>query len=325
MTQDSGWCTIESDPGVFTELLAAIGVKNVQVEELYSLDRDLMSQFGNIYGVVFLFKYREDEKASAKARPGKMCTEPPEGLFFAKQTVQNACATQAILSIVLNSPTLDIGEELKKCEEFSNGMDSTTKGLVISNIASVREAHNSFAPQQQFVLEDNPNQKGEDPFHFIAYIPYEGKVLELDGLQPVPREHGSIPEQDGDWLDIVGPVIAQRIDEYNGTEIRFNLMVVVEDPRERLERELEVLSANAEENAVKTSSLEDELNRQNEKHDRWRMENVRRRWNFVPFIVSLLKEVSKSGHAEDIINAATEKKKQAYKAEAENKDSDPVD
>lgn len=312
MAEDSGWCTIESDPGVFTELLHSIGVKNIQVEEIYSLDRDDLNRFGQVYGVVFLFKYRSNEQESAKSRSGQIVSVP-DGLFFANQTIRNACATQAILSIVLNSP-VDIGDELRQFEQFSAGMDPTTKGMVLSNSETIRVAHNSFAVQQTLFVDDSTGEK-EDPFHFVAYVPWKGHVYELDGLQQGPRKLGAFDNDN--WLDLVTPEVTSRISEYEGAEIRFNLMVVVDDQRQRIKAQIEELRQQQGDNSLQLSQLESDLLDQEGTRKRWAIENGRRRWNFMPMIVEFLKLLAETGHAGELIEKTTALKKEAFRRAAE--------
>ena len=80
-------------------------------------------------------------------------------------------------------------------------------------------------------MEQKVAEKDDEVYHFICYVPIEGKLYELDGLKPGPILLGDIaPNQD--WLESIAPHIQQRIERYSQTEIRFNLLGLVRDRRE---------------------------------------------------------------------------------------------
>ncbi|EAS32058.1 ubiquitin carboxyl-terminal hydrolase 2 [Coccidioides immitis RS] len=289
MAEDAGgWSTIESDEGVFTSLIEDLGVKNVQFEELISLDANTIQSLSPVYGVIFLFKWISGQtRSSDSPQDGTYDPSATEnGLFFAAQTIQNACGTQAILSVILNqdnpslsdptAPGIDIGPSLRDFKEFTTGFPPDLRGEALSNSAEIRNAHNTFARASPFVDETSrppvPEEESE-LYHFIAYTPFNGVLYELDGLQPFPISHG--PCDSSDFPEKVIEVLQRRIARYPEGEIRFNLMAVVKDLRIRAAEIGDVEALEGEER----------------KRRAWAWENALRRWNFVGFIGEVLKGV----------------------------------
>eukprot|EP00918_Siedleckia_nematoides_P068481 GHVU01149173.1.p1 GENE.GHVU01149173.1~~GHVU01149173.1.p1 ORF type:complete len:341 (+),score=82.89 GHVU01149173.1:769-1791(+) len=274
----SSWCLIESDPGVFTELVEAVGVEGVEFQEMLGVDDDSFAALADqhtvrklellgepsgdghpaeaetpqIFGFVFLFKWantskartasgRSNSRGGAKPTP----TEPPPDLYFAKQMIPNACATQAILSVLLNKKdeVPSLGQHLEDLRDFSRSLDPTMRGLAISNSERLMEVHNSF--RARGVLSDlfddeeanknKRNRKKEDAFHYLSLIPFRKHVYELDGLQEGPVERGEFSNF-SQFLEIVGKEIRQKIEDIqrSGNEIRFSLLAVVGNKLRRL-------------------------------------------------------------------------------------------
>lgn len=121
--------------------------------------------------------------------------------FFAHQTVNNACATLAVLNAIGNIPNLEMGPQLKEMLEFSAGLDPTMRGEVITNSDWLREAHNALSPPAAISLDDPSAKKtAEEAYHFVVYLPYMGSIYELDGLKQHPVQHGPYSEQGEGWL-----------------------------------------------------------------------------------------------------------------------------
>lgn len=243
-----------------------------------------------MYGVIFLFKWiASSSPDQSTPQDGSFDSSAVEdgGLFFAAQTIQNACGTQAILSVILNNdessnPTrsggdgsqvrIAIGPSLSEFKDFTDGFPADLRGEALSNSDLIRDTHNTFARSSPFADETqrDPNAGTEDAFHFIGYTCYNGKLYELDGLQPFPISHGDCTPES--FPDKIISVLQKRIERYPAGEVRFNLMAVCRDLR------------------IKAQEFQDPetMAREQRKRAQWDWENALRRHNFVGFTGEVL-------------------------------------
>ena len=161
--------------------------------------------------------------------------------MFAKQVITNSCATQAILAILLNCPTVQIGQELDNLKSFCKGMSPADFGESIGSCEKLRIAHNSFTSPDPISYESKKATKDDDVFHYISYVPFKGRLYELDGLQNGPIDLGECMEET--WLAQARDAIQARMEKYAQSEIRFNLLAVMEDKLTDAERRAKKLRA----------------------------------------------------------------------------------
>ncbi|KAF9649505.1 cysteine proteinase [Thelephora ganbajun] len=291
------FAVIESDPGVFTTLVRTLGVQGLQVVELYDIEPWASDHLHPIYGLVFCFLWKKDNDALPKKESNGVVDGEDDSakLWFANQLSDDACASMAILNVLLNVEEVDIGERLREFRNETEMMSSPMKGLAVSNIHVIRQTHNALArpadirgatnalaiktlddaakversmkppPAKRRKLATTKKKKPvntdgdlnqEEAYHFIGYVPFRGKVWELDGLKSGPVEVGELPSSPShsgsgttvhqSWMDVVRPVLRMKMRKYGGGDdetgsIRFNLLAIAKDQFCKFSDQLELL------------------------------------------------------------------------------------
>ncbi|RNF26508.1 ubiquitin carboxyl-terminal hydrolase [Trypanosoma conorhini] len=298
------WCLIESDPAVFTELLDRFGTRGVAVEEMLGLEPEFLRQHTNVYGLILLFKWK-----SGKSPVPDGVVVPDAPVYFARQTVNNACATLALVNTLLNyGDRIQLGDALSNLLEFTRDMNAYLRGTQVTESEVLREAHNSFAPTELFML-DGQSPDASDVYHFVSFVYKNGSIWELDGLQEGPIL--AADATDANYKEKLVEVVQKRVIDKSaadttgtGQGISFSLMAVVDDRLLQLEKEIEAAKAREE----PTVYLEEQLGQLRLQREKGRVENQRRRHNYVPMIVELLKALAEKGKLEGIVEEVLAKK-----------------
>jgi ubiquitin carboxyl-terminal hydrolase L5 len=187
-----------------------------------------------------------------------------------------------ILNIPENTSGIDIGENLRMFRAHSIEMTPPNRGLDLAGFEFVRSAHNRFGKrletchedismEQKYEQSQKKNKKkavkdsssqgasGEsDVYHFIAYIPFEGNVYELDGLKRSPSVVGRYPpaivvsplltqllgvvKENESWANIVIPLLLERFQDHAEDGIETNLLAVCQDKATFLRQQIEGLN-----------------------------------------------------------------------------------
>ncbi|KAH6844845.1 ubiquitin thiolesterase-like protein [Chaetomium sp. MPI-CAGE-AT-0009] len=262
----ASWIELESDPAFFTAILGRIGVKGAKIEEVLSVDEDTLATLPSpVHGLVFLYEYVSEESAEA--------TETSREVWFANQTTQNACATIALLNIIMNAEGLGLGKRLRELKRESEDMSPPLRGNMINNSAWIRMAHNSFARRLDLLdaalslqndvdaekkkkraklaaaRQKKRNQRTKakadksgdiSAYHFIAFVPVGQQVWQLDGLTSTPVCIGEY-EKDQHWTSVMRPVLQERMMRYETERLSFSLLALCGD---NLDHARQKLAAN---------------------------------------------------------------------------------
>ncbi|VDN99314.1 unnamed protein product [Rodentolepis nana] len=302
MSVAGNWCLIESDPGVFNELMAGFGADGLECIEVY--DTQNTEFFKDALGLIFLFQWGNDQKKESKP----LDFVDDNSIFFAKQVINNACATQALINVLFNvsSPNLKLGTTLTDFKSFVADFDSHMKGTALSDCEKLRLTHNSFARPQVFEVDQSNQVRPEDVYHFVGFVPINGAVYELDGLKPSPVRVATINEGSS-WLDVALPVINTRMSEC--LDGKFNLMALVPSRLQMYQKLALKYVANPPVDKSLISQNDCNIYAEKAKLAEQRSENNRRRHNYLPFIIEYFKVLAENNLLIQSVQTAKSKSK----------------
>ena len=148
-------------------------------------------------------------------------------MFYMKQLAHNACGTIALFHIVLNAhdnhPELVAADSfLQKFKNSSNNGDPQERGEVFKNSKDILTEHKAAVEEGQSSVQN------ECDSHFIAFIPKNGRIYELDGQKKCPVDQGACTEEE---FLTKGSALIKEYMARDPDNVNFSMIVLAAQPQ----------------------------------------------------------------------------------------------
>ncbi|KAI0198627.1 cysteine proteinase [Astrocystis sublimbata] len=256
-----GWVELESEPAFFNAMLQDLGAKSFKVQEVFGLEPAILADLPSpVHGLIFLFEWADEDESTEDRQS---C---PDNLWFGNQTTSHACATVALINIIMNAKEIKFGPELEQFRSATKSLPPPHRGHALDTNDFIRAIHNSVARRNDLLNEDllmdnkvtaaskrkaaarykkrkksnatKSNKRSNDDndddyagYHYIAFVPVDGQVWELDGLMKMPLCLGPFdPNTPATWLDKAVTAIQNRMARLADESASYNLLAICHSP-----------------------------------------------------------------------------------------------
>lgn len=218
------WLPLESNPTIITEFMHKIGVeKGVECTDVFGFDGDLLSYIPRpCYALLLCFpdsdkmkKFMAPIYETLNAGDGKV----PEGVFFMKQKIRNACGTFALIHSLANSrDRINLGDgALKQWLDKAIPLGVEERSDSLAKDSELASAH------AQCAKGGKTNAGAKVSHHFICFVNHGGHLYQIDSAAPLPRDLGKT--DDGKFLEDAGKECKKLMSQLDN--VSFSALAIV--------------------------------------------------------------------------------------------------
>jgi ubiquitin carboxyl-terminal hydrolase L3 len=232
------WLPLESNPAMLNEFAYRIGMdKKYAFNDVWGLDISLLAMLPrpcfaltllfNTSDKIKEFKAQQQKEIEEKKVENKVPTD--DKLFYMKQYVGNACGTIATLHSIANAgpirESLAKGSPISKFFDECKGKNEHERGNILGEADYLSEASDNSATNSENAQTSAPSRGDTVTAHFIAFVPCDGYVYELDGGKAFPICHGPIGD---DFVQTASQVIQSKFMAVDPDSYQWNIMALCE-------------------------------------------------------------------------------------------------